>query len=1245
VRRHGNASRTEVSPRFKGDGERLPRTFVALLCALGALAFVASPARAGTGVSHPHLLSIQNGSEFRPSSLAIGESSGRLYALSREDGVVDVFDATTGAFIAQWTGEETPEGSFFKHGPQVIAVDNSGGPGDGTVYVATCGRKTGTTNQCDEHGYVHAFDPSGNYLRTIDGSESPSGAFTNGSGGLSPWGLAADGGGNLYAIRLDTKSIEKFSPTGTFLGEIKKPQANFPRTMAFDSSNGYYISNFCRADIVAFDSAGIFQSALGVAEGPGSVAVDTVTDDVYIAGSNFLSQFDSSGALVGHFGSANFLGTPNCGAQPDIAVNGSTSQLYAIDRETNTVSIFGPGEPATTPDVTIEPATEVGFYTATLHGTVDPNGEPTSYRFQYDGDTESQHIHSFTPVESAGSGTEPVVVSAEVPLTDPLFHSGEFTYRLIATNTDADVTEVTERESFTTETPPPPPIDPPTEVTSTSAQVSGSVNPQGLETEWSFNIGGLSGNAGSGTKDVPVSGGLTDLEPNTTYTLTLTAKNKGGSVTSAPVEFTTDPEEPVAATVPAGCLKPTSACLGATIDPRKSPTSYYFEYGTDTEYGSFLPLGKDGDAGAALGFSSFTEQLEELEPETVYHYRLVAENQAGPTVTPDAVFETRSQADVEAGWPRRGFELVTPPDKGNQSVLPGRGTASVGAAGERVVWQTLAGAPGSTTGSRVPFIASRGGDGLWSSRAVVPAADEQPGGGQWNFVLTDAATDLTSFLLQPSSSFVGSSAPGMLLRADDSAGLVQLGPTGERSLINAFELLTSADLRKAVFVDPDGSGGLVEYSEDGSRLIDMPDCGFQFPQQKAGARIYRWLTSQGATAFVESAGDGPCDLPKGVFRIDLESGDAELISGPQTVAARFGRASADGNTAIYTRSGEIYRWEEGEGSTCLTCATGGTGVVAWPLLITSDLERIYFQSPKQLIAGKGVAGLPCGASSTASCNMYAWHGGEIEFVSVMGNLDGGRGAETHDGSVLLYFSKDERTTADVTGTSAQLYRYEAETGKVECVSCTRIGTATDGSPTVEGSQATGTGLSADGRTVAFATTASLVHRDVNNTRDVYEWHDGLLRLVTDGVTEIADESVGYPEVWGLSDDGRNLIFGQRGRLVGNEADSLTNVYNARVGGGTVLEEPPAPCVEDSCQGPLEAPPALASPGSAAFSGPGNAQVRKKRANERRRAKRKQAKQRRAKQRRRKARQRRRGVKKRSHRRAARRANHNRGGGK
>jgi hypothetical protein len=93
-------------------------------------------------------------------------------------------------------------------------------------------------------------------------------------------------------------------------------------------------------------------------------------------------------------------------------------------------------------------------------------------------------------------------------------------------------------------------------------------------------------------------------------------------------------------------VKPTTATLNALIDAEGNNTTFHFDYGTDTTYGQSAP------GGATLtGFenSPANAQLSNLQPETLYHFRVVAEDEHGNvTVGPDATFETLPTALIDS---------------------------------------------------------------------------------------------------------------------------------------------------------------------------------------------------------------------------------------------------------------------------------------------------------------------------------------------------------------------------------------------------------------------------------------------------------------------------------------------------------------------------------------------------------------------------------------------------------------------
>ena len=192
-------------------------------------------------------------------------------------------------------------------------------------------------------------------------------------------------------------------------------------------------------------------------------------------------------------------------------------------------------------------------------------------------------------------------------------------------------------------------------VASTMASVAGSVNPEGTSvTGCSFQYG-LSASYGytspcspapplTGKAAIPVTGSLTGLRPGETYHYRLVAVNAAGPSEGEDGTFQTPPAVPSLDDESVSALRQTSATLNASINPNDQETTYHFEYGTTTAYGTVLPV-PDADIGSGYGDVVVGQQLSGLTPGTTYHYRVVATNGSSPpggTVGPDRTFTTPS---------------------------------------------------------------------------------------------------------------------------------------------------------------------------------------------------------------------------------------------------------------------------------------------------------------------------------------------------------------------------------------------------------------------------------------------------------------------------------------------------------------------------------------------------------------------------------------------------------------------------
>lgn len=94
---------------------------------------------------------------------------------------------------------------------------------------------------------------------------------------------------------------------------------------------------------------------------------------------------------------------------------------------------------------------------------------------------------------------------------------------------------------------------------------------------------------------------------------------------------------PLAITGASGSIEANSATLNGTVRPNGAPTRYFFEYGTTTAYGSVTPTANAGSGSVDIPVSA---AIGGLEPNTTYHFRIVATNSLGTSIGEDTVFVT-----------------------------------------------------------------------------------------------------------------------------------------------------------------------------------------------------------------------------------------------------------------------------------------------------------------------------------------------------------------------------------------------------------------------------------------------------------------------------------------------------------------------------------------------------------------------------------------------------------------------------
>jgi hypothetical protein len=277
---------------------------------------------------------------------------------------------------------------------------------------------------------------------------------------------------------------------------------------------------------------------------------------------------------------------------------------------------------------------------------------------------------------------------------------------------------------------------------------------------------------------VAVKATIKGLLPDTTYFYRVSATNSGGF----PSRESTEDKGEVTTTGPglhgvfASEVASTAATLGATINPRSLPTSYYFQYVDPAGEGvaSTAACPPTGSAkcptlpatpealGSAPGDQTVTQRLQGLSPSHEYHYRVVvvSEPPGEPAETfaeADKTFTTQPPASGFALPDGRQWELVTPPDKhGATPRERSNGVTQASVSGDAITYQTTKpieeGAPGY--GDVVEQVLSVRGKGGWESQDISAPhgepSENSAGEGQEYRTFSE---DLSSALVEPFGEF------------------------------------------------------------------------------------------------------------------------------------------------------------------------------------------------------------------------------------------------------------------------------------------------------------------------------------------------------------------------------------------------------------------------------------------------------------------------------------------------------------
>jgi hypothetical protein len=372
-----------------------------------------------------------------------------------------------------------------------------------------------------------------------------------------------------------------------------------------------------------------------------------------------------------------------------------TYLVEATNSDGTTKGLEGTFTTLSPPGVVTAAASSIGATSATLNGSVDANGRSTTWYFEYGASTS---YGSKTSTKSA-SGTNAAPVSAAVT---GLQAGHTYHFRLVATS-DGGTTNGGDA-TFTTSGAPSVSTGTASSIAPTTAKLSGTVTPNGLSTNWYFEYGTSTSygtrtatkSAGSGGTALSESASLTKLKVAAVYHYRIVASNSAGTTAGTDRTFSTS-VPPGVQTGSAQSVSITTATLTGAVDPKSRSTTWWFEYGTSTSYGSKT---SSQGAGSGSGAKNVSAALKGLAGGIAYHFRLVAKSDAGTTAGSDATFQTAGVTLAPASR-----ELVF----GRAVVL--RGTIPTRAAGQPV---TVFAQPYGTTSFQSVAVVLSAADGSWA---------------------------------------------------------------------------------------------------------------------------------------------------------------------------------------------------------------------------------------------------------------------------------------------------------------------------------------------------------------------------------------------------------------------------------------------------------------------------------------------------------------------------------------------------
>jgi hypothetical protein len=1050
-------------------------------------------------------------------------------------------------------------------------------------------------------------------------------------------------------------------PLGTYLTSIST--AGTPYSIAVDQAeDAIYVSETGTAQIArylsdrkatptytldpTFKSPKQGEGAGEVGNFASPIAVDPTTHDLLVGdtGNNRVSRFDASGAFLSSFDGEGSDGGAFTGildlevaADGDVYVVNGFVQSYYGSVEMSRVVWFHPDGTAagslTTSEVeharsiAIDPVSD-DLFVSTQGGPFAEFFGPTQIR-AFAGGT----FRFVVPFPDA------VGASATVGLAVDAGSSGRL-YALTASQETPCCGHIgtDSVQAFKPSAVPGAEMGPVTDVTPTSARLSGSVDTGGRATTVAFEYSSDAGKTWSSTapqalepapEEQGVEAVIGDLAPNTEYAVRLLATNSDGfGATSATASFNTAQSAPAVETGAASDVGATGVTLNGRINPFGLATTYHFEYGPTTSYGNRVPAA-DAAAGNGRVPRLFGRGLTGLDPATTYHFRLVATSAAGTSPGEDQTFTTSQGAGAACANAAlrtgpsaelsdcRAYEQVTPVDKGGATLNLGSGPQAA-ANGDGMAFQALQAdsSPMTEAAPLQPRSSSiRGADG-WTSKALDPPAG-----------------------ISEETIFWGTIAVSEDHRHSIAVSNYKLAPGGIEGGCNLYLRDWDTGQYKTIVASPNPSlyGFFTRVQSQDKFLAGAPDFSWIVFESEAlstdsnpnGRNIYKWTLGGGLELISVLPGEVPITSGSATSRRGYlplvhpvsDDGDAIAfqVSGSQENDGIYVReGGATEALSVSQRAGDPPTPRPGE---LLDMSRDGRYVLflsAQPLTEDAGLNSVgmyrYDRQTGQLLfiapdlqgyyrfIGMAADGRSAyfGLFEAGSVQYRVWRQGEGVKVVAQSSQPGVGGVLSPSGRYLAFADTTRLTSYDnynsaacasTGGACEEIYLYDAERDQITCASCPQNGEVSTGNaslsidvPEISNYQQRSV---TDGGRLFFDTPTSLVARDVNGAGDVYEYSAGAVRLISPGNqpfdAKYADASA----------DGNDVFFYTKQVLTPSDQDTLFDIYDARIGGGIPAQNaiPRGGCIGEVCRGTAGAVPSTGLGGSESLVGPGSSTAR------------------------------------------------------